>query len=115
MFIFFGVPFILCIIAVPLVALLIYIAVLTAYTMKTSEYSQGPKSKYCWVAEAYEPFFFSKSPKQVPYIILTEAEANQQNIDAGRYQRQLIGTVSVDKHRGRQYSAWMHKLAVETR
>lgn len=115
MFIFLGVPFLLCILAVPLVLLIIYLSIYTSHLMRVAEYHQGPVSKYCWVAEALEPYFFTQHPKDIAYTIISENDTSFKEMDMGSYQRKIIGTVSVDRHRNRHYSAWLHKLAVNTK
>lgn len=83
-------------------------------TMKSAQLMYEKKPLKAWVAEAYEPYFFTKDPNNCWYKIIKEEEI--ENIDIkpdGR--KRIIGTVAVMRHLHQPDWAWMFRLAVDKR
>nr|CAH7722374.1 unnamed protein product [Callosobruchus chinensis] len=74
MFIVVGIPLLYCLVSVPIVLIGTYILIYGTVLMKAAQLLYEKKELKCWVAEAYEPLFFSKNPKGCWYKILTEEE-----------------------------------------
>nr|CAI5832283.1 unnamed protein product [Callosobruchus analis] len=79
--------------------------------MKVAQLLYEKKELKCWVAEAYEPLFFSKNPKGCWYKILTEEEFQKEEKPEA-CSRKIVGTVSVMKHLQKDDWAWLYRLAV---
>ncbi|GJQ71946.1 hypothetical protein Trydic_g3055 [Trypoxylus dichotomus] len=115
MFIFMGVPFQYCILAIPIVMLLLLVVVASAFLMKATELAYGKKPIQCWVAEAFEPYFSMQKPESQKYQIIPEYKVIQDSIDLTKCKKQIIGTVSVTRFVNAQNAAWLFKLAVNKR
>ncbi|CAH1953769.1 unnamed protein product [Acanthoscelides obtectus] len=112
LFIVLGVPLLYCLIAIPIVIFGTYILIYGTVLMKVAQLLYEKKELKCWVAEAYEPLFFTKNPKGCWYKILTSEEfQNQEKPESCR--KKIVGTVSIMKHFQREDWAWLFRLAVD--
>ncbi|XP_076263674.1 uncharacterized protein LOC143198385 isoform X2 [Rhynchophorus ferrugineus] len=114
LFIFFQVKLVYCLCTIPIVLLLMYVAIYAAITMKSAQLMYEKKPLKSWVAEAYEPYFFTKNPNICWYKIITEREVENLEIKP-EGKRQIIGTVAVMKHFHHPEWAWLFRLAVDVR
>lgn len=115
MFIFIGVPFFYCVTAIPLVLLLIYVVIYANFALKAMEVISTKRPLQSWVAEVYQPYFFTRNPQNFSYKIIPEHRLEKECIDTANYQRKIIGTVSVMNHFVSNNSAWLFRLAVDKR
>ncbi|KRT79683.1 hypothetical protein AMK59_7185 [Oryctes borbonicus] len=115
MFIFMGVPFQYCVLAVPAVMLLLLVVVASAFLMKAAELAYGKRSIQCWVAEAYEPYFSMQKPESQQYQIISEYKVIEDSLDLTKCRKQIIGTISVARFINSQNGAWLFRLAVSKR
>lgn len=115
MFILLGIPLIYCIIAIPIVLLLMYLMTYSALLMKAAEIVYNKRPIQCWVAEAYEPYFSVKNPENTTYRIIPEDVFWKEKHDFNSYQRKVIGTVAVSNSQATENTAWLFRLAVDKR
>lgn len=115
MFIFLGFPLLLCLAAIPIVLAIIYLVTYSAVLMKAAEVVYNKRPIVCWIAEAYEPYFFSQKPQDTSYRILSEEAFWKQKIDFNSFQRKIIGTVAVSNSQATENAAWLFRLAVDKR
>lgn len=87
MFIFFGVPLFYCLIAIPVVIIIIYIAIYLSFYTKAIELVSSRRPLKCWVAEVYLPYFFTRDPQTCNYEIVTD---EKEIIDAANYQKKVL-------------------------
>ncbi|XP_054278055.1 uncharacterized protein LOC128996653 [Macrosteles quadrilineatus] len=123
MFIFFGLPFTLCLCSIPAVIIFMYFCVWAGHTFKALELTQdliniprvymSSDTTGFWVAEAYEPFFMSKEPSQFKYHILSEKEFKQREFEKNSYRRSLVGTVGIVRSVASEDNAWLRRMAVK--
>lgn len=81
MFICFGVPLLYCALAAPLTLLLVYVLIYGSLLMKSAEVMYSKRPLNAWVAEAYEPYFFTKDPKSCWYKIVHETDLDVKTDD----------------------------------
>lgn len=122
MFIFFGLPFSICLLVVPFVILLVYIGTYIGFVTKTmqiaEEISNIPRlymsnAFSCfWVAEAFEPYFTSTQPKDMHYTIMTEEQFKASNVDVSSQAKKIVGTVALTKSYTLDKGAWIKRLTV---
>lgn len=123
MFIFMGVPLSVCLGAIPVVIVAMYIIIYLGHTFKAQEMMQDisniPRfymsSDYTgfWVAEACEPMFMSQEPKHAKYLLMTEGEMQQQCIQlASHLRRKVIGTIAATRSKNEENTAWLRRMAV---
>lgn len=122
MFIFFGFPFTICLGSIPGVILFVYFSIWSAHMYKYLEMSQDlsniPRvymsSDFTgfWVAEVYEPVFFTKDREKLKYPILRESEFQEKNIDVKSCHKQIVGTIAIVKSVTTEGCAWMRRMAV---
>ncbi|KAJ8950029.1 hypothetical protein NQ318_002441, partial [Aromia moschata] len=82
-----------CFISIDIVIIFIYIS----FTIKSVQVIYDKKPLLCWIAEAYEPFFFMKNPKSCCFFfnyyswlkIITEDETNSKEIIRDGRQRKV--------------------------
>ncbi|CAH1178998.1 unnamed protein product [Phaedon cochleariae] len=115
LFICFGVPLFYCFSSIPLVLLSLYVIIYATVLMKATQVMHEKKPLMCWVAEAYEPYFFMKNPENCWYKIITEDDTEASEIRKEGYQRKIIGTIAVMRHLQRDDWAWLFRLAVDHR
>lgn len=90
MFIFMGVPLFYCLFAIPLVLIMTYILIYGAILMKSAELMHGKRALQCWVAEAYEPYFFIESPTNCTYRIIPEDKMGDEGVMEETKFRKLV-------------------------
>ncbi|XP_076619403.1 uncharacterized protein LOC143340892 isoform X2 [Colletes latitarsis] len=91
MFIFFGLPLTVCLLVIPIVIISVYVGTYIGFTMKAMEVNEEVSNiprifmsnafSCFWVAEAFEPYLMTESPKNVHYTIMTEQQFRDSNID----------------------------------
>ncbi|XP_046613714.1 uncharacterized protein LOC124302018 [Neodiprion virginianus] len=123
MFIFFGVPFTICIMVVPIVIILIYILTYASLVTKSMEVDQEISNipriytshAFCgfWVAEAFEPYLMTRNPKDVRYSIMTEKQFRESNVDVSSQTKKTVGMIALTKSRRVDKGAWIKRLAVD--
>jgi len=122
MFIFFGMPLTVCLLIVPIVVALIYVATYLSFVAKlveiNGEVSNIPRlymsnAFSCfWVAEAFEPCLMTRHPKEVHYTIVTEKQFYQINMGVSMQAKKIVGTVGLCKSYRQDRSAWIKRLCV---
>ncbi|XP_055607316.1 uncharacterized protein LOC129755008 [Uranotaenia lowii] len=115
MFIFVGIPLLMCCVAIPVVVGLILFTTYGSYFNKANDVAVrgGAGNQLCWVAEVYEPMvhnnlttgcgidkFFEDSPVGVD------------NKELNRMRRKVIGTISCKSHILMKNAGWIFRLAV---
>ncbi|CAG9862204.1 unnamed protein product [Phyllotreta striolata] len=113
LFICFGVPLYYSIVSVPVVLTGIYFAIYSAFFMKAAQLLYEKRPLSCWVAEAYEPYFFAKDPKQCWYKIVDDVEEFRREVKEEQFQRRIIGSVAVSQHFQKEESSWLFRLVVD--
>lgn len=122
LFIFFGLPFLICFTAIPAVIFFTYLASFIAHTTKVMEvyqeidnisrlYMSNAFSCF-WIAEAYEPFIMTRNPKDVHYTIMSEHQFRTSNIDVSSQAKRIVGTIGLTKSRNIEKGAWIKRLCV---
>lgn len=114
MFIFFGIPLLMCCVAIPVVIGLILFTTYGSYFNKANELAIRAGNKQCWVAEIYEPlvldglttkgFEIGQYYDDVPPT-LGKSESN-------KMRRKIVGTISCRSHLILENSGWIYRLAV---
>lgn len=89
MFICFGLPLTYCAASIPIVLIGLYIIIYGTVALKAAQLLYEKKPLKCWVAEAYEPYFFMKNPDGCWYKIITEDEIDQEAISKEKFQRKV--------------------------
>lgn len=126
MFIFMGVPLSVCLGAIPVVIVAMYVFIYLAHTFKALEMMQDisniPRfymsSDYTgfWVAEACEPIFMTQDPKHAKYLMMTESELQRQSVQlATHLRRRIVGTIAVTRSKSEENTAWLRRMAVHPR
>ncbi|XP_063915844.1 uncharacterized protein LOC135131909 [Zophobas morio] len=115
MFIFMGVPLQYCLFSIPIVLIMLYILIYGTILMKAAESTHSKRSLQCWVAEAYEPFFFSDTPQNCFYRVVPEEKVGDEGINVGNYRKTIVGTCAVMKHNLSEEWSWLFRLAVDVR
>lgn len=65
-----------------------------------------------WVAEAFEPYLMTRHPKEVHYVVMTEEQFHQANINVALQAKKVVGTVGLCKSYRLDRSAWIKRLCV---
>ncbi|XP_053974299.1 N-acetyltransferase family 8 member 3-like [Hylaeus volcanicus] len=122
MFIFFGLPFSVCLLVVPIVIVLVYIGTYIGFTTKAMEVNEEVSNiprifmsnafSCFWVAEAFEPYLMTENPKNVHYTILTEQQFRDSNIDISSQVKKIVGTIALCKSHRLDKGAWIKRLYV---
>ncbi|CAH0564352.1 unnamed protein product [Brassicogethes aeneus] len=115
LFILFSVPLFYCIVAVPIVLVMIFVCIYGSLLMKVGQLLYEKKVEKCWVAEVYEPFFHTKKPKNCWYKFTTEEMIKTDEIQVNGLNKKIIGTVAVQKHNHLDACGWLFRLAVDER
>lgn len=125
MFIFIGLPFLVCLCFIPVVIVFMYFCVWTGHMFKALEITQelgniprvymSSNSTGFWVAEAFEPSFMNQEPSQFNYHIFTENDFKRRNIDTGNLRRTLVGTVGIVRSTSSEDSAWLRRMSVKSK
>lgn len=89
MFIFIGVPLFYCVAAIPLVLLFMYITIYMSVAMKAMETISTKRPLQSWVAEVYQPYFFTRNPQTFTYRIIPEHRLQKEQIDLTNYQKKV--------------------------
>ncbi|XP_015601415.1 uncharacterized protein LOC107270690 [Cephus cinctus] len=122
MFIFFGIPFTVCLLVIPVVIILTYIGTFMAHTTKAMEIGQEINNiprvymsnafSGFWVAEAFEPYLMTRHPQDIYYTVMTEDQFRKSNIDISSQAKKIVGTVAVTKSHRLDKGAWIKRLCV---
>uniref|UniRef100_A0A1B6J7M3 N-acetyltransferase domain-containing protein n=1 Tax=Homalodisca liturata TaxID=320908 RepID=A0A1B6J7M3_9HEMI len=122
MFIFFGLPFTVCLGSIPGVIIFMYMCVWAGHLFKSVELTQdlgniprvymSSDSTGFWVAEAFEPVFMNNEPSHFKYSIFSEKEYKHKQIDVSSYRKTLVGTVGIVKSQISEDCAWLRRMAV---
>ncbi|XP_076175648.1 uncharacterized protein LOC143150927 [Ptiloglossa arizonensis] len=122
MFIFFGLPFTICLLVVPLVIFFVYVGTYIGFTMKAMEVNEEVSNiprifmsnafSCFWVAEAFEPYLMTESPKNVHYTIMTEQQFRDSNTDISSQVKRIVGTIALCKSHRLDKGAWIKRLYV---
>ncbi|KAJ8962411.1 hypothetical protein NQ317_008745 [Molorchus minor] len=115
LFICFGVPLIYCAVSIPIVLIGLYVVIYSTILLKSAQVIYEKKSLMCWVAEAYEPLFNIKNPKNCWYKIITENEIDAEAMKTDECRKVIIGTVAVMRHFHSENWGWLFRLAVDKR
>ncbi|XP_044253644.1 uncharacterized protein LOC123004436 [Tribolium madens] len=115
MFIFMGVPLQYCLLSVPIVLIMLYILIYGSFLMKAAELMHSKRALQCWVAEAYEPYFFTEKPQNCFYKIIPEEKFLNEGINDTNYRKRIVGTCAVMKHNLSEDWSWLFRLAVNER
>ncbi|KZC04079.1 PREDICTED: probable N-acetyltransferase CML3 [Dufourea novaeangliae] len=122
MFIFFGLPLTVCLLVVPLVIFFVYIGTYIGFTTKAMEVNEEVSNipriymsnafSCFWVAEAFEPYLMTESPKSIQYTIMTEQQFRDSNIDISSQVKRIVGTIALCKSHRLDKGAWIKRLHV---
>ncbi|XP_008215594.1 N-acetyltransferase family 8 member 3 isoform X1 [Nasonia vitripennis] len=122
MFIFFGMPFTVCLLVIPLVIIMTYVGTYLAYTAKAMEVDQEVSNiartymsnafSCFWVAEAFEPYMMSRSPCDFNYQVITENQFRESNIDVTSQSKRIVGSIGLLKSHSLDKGAWIKRLCV---
>jgi hypothetical protein len=115
MFIFMGVPLQYCLTALPAVLIMLYILIYGTLLMKAAELIHSKRPLQCWVAEAYEPYFFTEKPQNCFYKVIPQEKIFDEGINTSNYRKSIIGTCAVMKHNLSEEWSWLFRLAVDQR
>ncbi|XP_076677050.1 N-acetyltransferase family 8 member 3 [Andrena cerasifolii] len=125
MFIFFGLPFTVCLLVVPLVIFFVYVGTYIGFTAKAMEVNEEVSNipriymsnafSCFWVAEAFEPYIMTHHPTNVQYTIMTEQQFRDSNIDISSQVKRIVGTVALCKSHRLDKGAWIKRLYVHER
>lgn len=112
LFIFFGVPLVFCVSAIPGVILLIYIINYGVHYNKGLEMAMA-YYKITFVAEIIEPRIQMNTKECEFEVLLDKGEAVEfdPQLVAGR--RKVVGTISVKSHESLSNSGWITRFAVD--
>ncbi|XP_055525028.1 uncharacterized protein LOC129718351 [Wyeomyia smithii] len=109
MFIFFGIPLLMCCVAIPVVIGLILFTTYGSYFNKANDLAIRGGNKLCWVAEIYEPHGLQKEDNIDEFFddvpVKNKSEIN-------KMRRKVIGTISCKSHLILENSGWIYRLAV---
>lgn len=89
MFIFLGFPLLYSLAAIPMVLVGLYVAVYASLLMKAVEITHGKRAIQTWVAEAHEPYFFTKNPQDCSYEIVSENQVEKEAVDITSCQKKV--------------------------
>lgn len=122
MFIFFGLPFTVCLLVVPTVFVFVYIGTYVAFTAKAMEVNEEVSNisrsymsnafSCFWVAEAFEPRLTTIDPKEARYTILTEQQFKESKVDVACRVKKIVGTIGLSKSYKSDKGAWIKRLCV---
>lgn len=122
MFIFFGLPLTVCLLVVPLVICLVYVATYIGFTAKAMEVNEEVSNipriymsnafSCFWVAEAFEPYIMTHHPKTVRYTVMTEQQFRDSNVDISSQVKRIVGTIALCKSYRLDKGAWLKRLCV---
>ncbi|XP_072379873.1 probable N-acetyltransferase 14 [Diabrotica undecimpunctata] len=115
LYICFGVPLQYSLMSIPIVLLGTYIVIYLSLFMKSAQILYEKPTLNCWVAEAYEPYFFMKKPETCWYKIIQEDDIEMKVINKEGYHRKIIGTIAVMQHLQKEDWAWLFRLVVDQR
>ncbi|XP_031847269.2 N-acetyltransferase family 8 member 3 [Nomia melanderi] len=125
MFIFFGLPLTICFLVIPLVVFLVYVGTYIGFTTKTMEVNEEVSNiprvymsnafSCFWVAEAFEPYLMTENPTNIQYIIMTEQQFRDSDIDISSQVKRIVGTVALCKSHRLDKGAWIKRLHVHHR
>ncbi|XP_011307947.1 uncharacterized protein [Fopius arisanus] len=123
MFIFFGMPFTVCLLVIPIVIFITYAGTYLGCVMIAAETNQEitnvpriymSNAFSCfWVAEAFQPYLMMREPKDYHYTIMTEQQFRDSKIDVSSQARVIVGTVGLLKSHKVEKGAWIKRLHVE--
>ncbi|XP_058802401.1 uncharacterized protein LOC131670652 [Phymastichus coffea] len=121
-FIFFGMPFTICLLVIPVVIIMTYIVTYLSFTAKVIEVDQEVTNiskiymsnafSCFWVAEAFEPSMSSSSPADFHYQVMNEKEFKESNIDVSLQNKKIVGAVGLLKSHNLDKGAWIKRLCV---
>ncbi|XP_058813851.1 uncharacterized protein LOC131677810 isoform X2 [Topomyia yanbarensis] len=112
MFIFFGIPLLMCCIAIPVVVGLILFTTYGSYFNKANELAIRGGTKLCWVAEIYEPHVLNGLIKGLEVEQFYDDIPDVDKSEASKMRRKIIGTISCKSHMVLENSGWIYRLAV---
>lgn len=122
MFIFFGLPFTVCLLVVPTVFVCVYIGTYMAFATKVMQVNEEVSNisrsymsnafSCFWVAEAFEPHLTTVRPKEAHYTIVTEEQFKGLNIDVSCRVKKIVGTIGLSKSHRSDKGAWIKRLCV---
>ncbi|EDS37226.1 conserved hypothetical protein [Culex quinquefasciatus] len=112
MFIFFGIPLLMCCVAIPIVVGLILFTTYGSYFNKANELAIRGGNKLCWVAEMYEPLVFD-GPLEIDRFYEDVPKVDKAQLSKMR--RKIVGTISCRSHLILENSGWIYRLAVSPR
>lgn len=114
LFIFFGVPLMFCVAALPLVCVILLLSIYSTYLAKAIELTSEPM-RTCWVAEAYEPYILSLGPtKQEAYDIVPEESILPNDVEVNRMRRQVVGFIGIAPHKALENCGWINRLSINS-
>ncbi|XP_066582894.1 N-acetyltransferase 8-like isoform X2 [Prorops nasuta] len=123
LFIFFGIPFTICLSVIPVVIATLYIGTCISFSMKVAEvmkelsnisriYTSNAFSGF-WVAEAFEPYLANVHPKNARFAVMTEQQFRRSNIDVSSKAKNIVGTIGLLKSHRLDKGAWIKRLCVK--
>ncbi|XP_055616073.1 uncharacterized protein LOC129762113 [Toxorhynchites rutilus septentrionalis] len=112
MFIFFGIPLLMCCLAIPVVIGLILFTTYGSYFNKANELAIRGGNNLCWVAEIYESNVFNDSTKSLQIDQFYEDSPGADKNEIRKMKRKIVGTISYKNHLIVDNSAWIYRLAV---
>lgn len=68
-----------------------------------------------WVAEAFEPYMQIKQPREQHYVIMTERQFRESNIDVSSQSKRIVGSIALSKSHRLDKGAWIKRLCVHER
>lgn len=111
MFIFFGIPLLMCCVAIPVVVGLILFTTYGSYFNKANELAMRGGNKLCWVAEIYEPLVYSNLQEKGEIERFYDDEVLGKH-ELNKMKRKIVGTISCQSHHILENSGWINRLAV---
>lgn len=122
-FIFFDMPFKICILSIPIVIFFIYAAVFIGLTLTAAEidreilnistfYMSNAFSCF-WVAETFEPYHKSSNSNNCEHIIMTNEQFYDSNIHVSSLCSKIVGTIGLLKSHQAENDAWIKRLSID--
>lgn len=68
---------------------MLYVIIYGSVLMKSAEVMYSKRALQGWVAEAYEPYFFTKNPKSCWYKILNENDLEMEGVKVDEFNKKV--------------------------
>ncbi|XP_062536442.1 uncharacterized protein LOC134205309 [Armigeres subalbatus] len=112
LFIFCGIPLLMCCVAIPVVVGLILFTTYGSYFNKANELAIRGGSKMCWVAEIYEPLVHNGLTRGFGIDQFYNDIPRVDQKELNKMRRKVVGTISCRSHLIMENSGWIYRLAV---